>query len=388
MRVQELLKLIPEDKLTELSISTKVDYYSKKLQGAVIFKLLLHCILTHKDNSLRTMESAYESIAFKMLNQGNDNTQIRYSSISERLSVINPDYFEQLYEICLRSSKKVIGHESTTLLKFDSTIVSLSSKLIDVGYQLAGDSAQFKQLKFTIGYSDIPESIDFYNQQKYTSENVALKESIFRHRKNDPLHIYVFDRGITSRKTFDELTKKKIPFVSRINPNAKYEKIKANKHFQPAVTPSLEIQSDSWGYLFGDKGRKSAKLIRCIGAIKKENQEPMVFVTNIKSASAQQITELYKRRWEIEVFFKFLKQELNFSHLINRSENGIKVIMYVTMIAAVLLTTYKKLNKLKGYKIPKLKFCQELEGEIVKHFIVLCGGDSKQFDKLFNHSPP
>lgn len=386
MQIQQLLKLIPEGTLVQLALNTNVDHYSKKLQGEVVFKLLLYCLLTHKNNSLRTMESTYESIAFNLLNQRYAKGQISYNSISERLSVISPDYFQQLYETCLTSYKKTLGNQATTLIKFDSTIVSLSCKLIDIGYQLAGSSAQIKQLKFTIGYTDIPESIDFYTAQKHTSENVALKESILKHKKNHPLSIHVFDRGITSRATFDELTKKKIPFVSRINADAKFEITKSNKLTQPLDTSTLKIQSDTWGYLFSEKS-KSTKPIRRITAIKKENQEPIVFITNINSSSVQDITELYKRRWEIEVFFKFLKQELNFSHLLNRTENGIRVIMYVTMIAAILLTAYKKLNNLNGFKIPKLKLTVELERELLKHFVFLCDGNPDKFDRLFNHSP-
>ena len=58
--------------------------------------------------------------------------------------------------------------------------------------------------------------------------------------------------------------------------------------------------------------------------------------------SATEIAELYKRRWEIEVFFKFIKQHLDFSHLLSRNENGMKVEMYMTLITAILLIVHKK----------------------------------------------
>lgn len=49
--------------------------------------------------------------------------------------------------------------------------------------------------------------------------------------------------------------------------------------------------------------------------------------------------------------------------------------MYTTLIAAILLTVYKKLNNLKGYKIPKLKFSNELEFSLMTEIVKLCGGD-------------
>ena len=89
--------------------------------------------------------------------------------------------------------------------------------------------------------------------------------------------------------------------------------------------------------------------------------QEMKFLTNVMTLSAKEITELYKSRWEIETFFKFIKQELNFSHLLSRSENGIRVVMYLTMIAAILLTLYKKINHIVGWAVAKIKFIDELE---------------------------
>lgn len=127
--------------------------------------------------------------------------------------------------------------------------------------------------------------------------------------------------------------------------------------------------------------------LRCIEAVSKETRESIHFVTNIMDESAADITLLYKKRWDIEVFFKFLKQELNFSHLINRSENGIKVMLYCTMIAAVLLLTYKELNGLKGYKIMKQKFVSDLEKSLVKDFVIRCGGNPDLVEKLLKIPP-
>ena len=140
-------------------------------------------------------------------------------------------------------------------------------------------------------------------------------------------------------------------------------------------------------YLFKDKSIRATHPIRCIEATRKEDGQEIAFITNIKELSAEDITMLYKHRWDIEVFFKFLKQELNFSHLINRSKNGIKVMLYTTMIAAVLLLTYKELNGLKGYKIMKQKFINDLEKSLMKDVVFMCGGDPEKVDTLFKCPP-
>jgi len=387
VEVSQLLSLLPEGIFDELALSTNVDKYTKKLQGELIFKLLLHCILSFKDNSLRTMESAYESMAFRLLNVNMKTESIRFSSISERLSVIEPLFFEKLYQTCVERYGAILASPKYALVRFDSTIVALSGKLLKIGYQLkGGDAEHIKQLKFTIGFSDLPVAVHFFTEPIYTSENVALKEAVLSFKPSDNGIIRVFDRGITSRKTYDEFTTQGIPFISRISVKSKRQTLTVNSLSQPLQTDTLTINSDSWVYLFASSG-KAEHPVRCIEATRTGTGEELTFVTNIKELDAVDITVLYKHRWDIEVFFKFLKQELNFSHLVNRSDNGIKVMLYCTMIAAILLLVYKELNGLKGYKIMKQKFIDDLERSLMKDFVVLCGGDPSKVDSYLKIPP-
>lgn len=388
MDVEQILTLLPANLLTELAIETKVNRYSKKLQGEVIFKLLLHCLLSHKDNSLRVMESAYESMAFNLLNVDNDKTSIRFSSISERLSTINAAYFEKLYQACVAVYGKTIGESSSTITRFDSTIVALSGQLLKVGYHLkGGDAAHVHQLKFTIGLSELPTTVHLFTEQKYTSENTALKEAMLIHQPAKANAIRIFDRGITSRKTHDELTDKGIPFISRIHTKSKCQEHIPNQLKQVVETNTLNLFSDSWIYLYTTDAGRATHPVRCIRAISRNSGVELAFVTNIPDLSAEEITELYKRRWDIEVFFKFLKQELRFSHLINRSENGIKVMLYTTLIASILILVYKKTNRMTGFKIVKQKFTQQLERLLVKDLVYMCGGNPELVDKILDKPP-
>lgn len=379
---------MPDDLLGELARETGVNRYAKKLHGEVIFKLLLHCILSYKDNSLRTMASAYESFAFKLLNTSAQSTALSFSSISERLSTLNAAYFERLYAACAERCNLLLTPTQPELIRFDSTIVALSGKLLKVGYHLKGGDAQhLRQLKFTLGFAELPVAVHFFTEQAYASENAALKEAVLTFKPVQGTAIRIFDRGITSRETYDKLTGDAIPFISRLNPRSKQEAHTGNRLVQPLSTPTLTIDSDQLVYLFKDKGVKAKHPVRCIQARRRQDGQPITFITNIDQVSAADIAQLYKHRWDIEVFFKFLKQELNFSHLISRSENGIKVMLYATLTAALLLLTYKKLNGLKGYKITRQKFVHELELSMMRDFVFLCGGDPCKAENMF-HPPP
>ncbi len=364
MRVSEILALLPDSLLDELAVETKVNRYSKKLQEQLMFKLLLYSILSYKDNSLRMMQCAYESIAFKLLNKDVSKANAHHSSLGERLNAMDAAYFEKLYQSCLAIYKDKAGAllpSPQRVTRFDSTIISLSAALLKTGYHLkGGDADHLRQVKFTVGLDDLPRSVRLFTGQAYSSENTALREVILdslRQEKKGSDRILVFDRGITSRATYDELTDSgSARFISRLGKQNKQEEYKPNALTEPLHSSTLTILSDSWAYLFAMGGRRTKHPVRLIRAVSKKEGRELLFVTNIADLPAEVITELYKRRWDIEVFFKFLKGELNFSHLVSRSENGIKVMLYATMIASVLLLVYKKTNQLSGYKIMKHRF--------------------------------
>jgi hypothetical protein len=69
--------------------------------------------------------------------------------------------------------------------------------------------------------------------------------------------------------------------------------------------------------------------------------------------------------------------------LVSRDLNGIKVIIYMTMILAILLIAYKKINKLNGFKIPKLRFELELDTEIMREIVVLYRGNPELAPQIF-----
>ena len=97
-------------------------------------------------------------------------------------------------------------------------------------------------------------------------------------------------------------------------------------------------------------------------------------VTNNFEYSAKEITQAYRRRWDIEVFFRFIKQELNVSHLVSLNKNGIQVMLYMTLIVAMLILIYKNANNI-GYKTAKRRFKMEVRNLAIAMIIIKSGGD-------------
>ena len=138
----KLLSFVPDDLLERLAISTNVNKFSKKLQGELMFKLLLYSIISENENSLRGMQSAMESVVFNALKNNSSTNSISHSSISERLSKMESGFFEEIFYSCVLAYKESMGKEQQNIIRFDSTIVSLSGKLLRTGYQLKGGDAE------------------------------------------------------------------------------------------------------------------------------------------------------------------------------------------------------------------------------------------------------
>ncbi|MEZ2339506.1 transposase, partial [Mucilaginibacter sp. RCC_168] len=168
-----------------------------------------------------------------------------------------------------------------------------------------------------------PEYVSFHHEATFNSENVALKQAILNCPISDKC-IVVVDAGLQSRDAYDQLFDQGISFITRVNPNPRSVVIEENS--LPEANPQangLQLIADRKVYLYNRNGKKTKNAYRYIEAVKPDNTT-LAFLSNIFDLQAHEIAGLYKKRWDIEVFFKFIKQELNFSHLLSRSINGIK----------------------------------------------------------------
>lgn len=196
--VNSLFNFIPETLLTNLPLTTKVDYYSKILHGKKMFYLLLYGILENEKLSQRTLEDTFNDSIFKLFFNLDENEKIRRSSISERFSVIKPDYFKQIYECIyyqfsdLYTLNEIKKHN---LIRVDSSMVSEG-----VGRLIEGldNNSCKKAVKYSVAFDGLlPCQSEVFTASKYTSEDIALPEAVLQHVKKESNHqnIYVLDRG-------------------------------------------------------------------------------------------------------------------------------------------------------------------------------------------------
>ncbi len=381
MKFKDILGYISDEELDFLSAETGVNHQVKKLNGSIIFKLILYSLLEHGKPSLRVMEQIFHSSSFRFYTN-TDNITTKYNSLSDRLSSIKSDYFRGIFQLLFDKFNIELG-EQNALQKYDSTMIAVSSKLVDWGMKV-GSKTNKKQLKVTVGlHGSLPCDFKIFTENKHNCEDLTIPEVILDYKHNTA-SVVTFDRGVQKRTTFVKFDEQDILFVTRIKLDATHHVIR-NIEISEKETESLIIEEDL-EINFNDNATRKRLLnsFRLIKAVIKQSNEKIYFVSNNFELEASEIANLYRQRWEIEVFFRFIKQQLNFSQLVNRNLNGVKVMIYMTLILASMIIIYKKKNNLKGFKIVKMKIAKELQNELIKEIVLLSGGDISKISHILD----
>lgn len=394
--VNQLLEFIPEALLANLSANTNVDHYSKVLHGKKMFYLLLYGIVENERLSQRSLEDTFNDPIFKLLFNLDEEESIVRSSISERLSKINTDYFKQIYECIYEQFSNLYSgtdQQKYSLIRVDSSIVSDTAGKLQEG--IKQNQSGKKSVKYTVAFDGIlPCCTSVFTSASYSSEDIALPEVVKGCVKQESGHknIYVLDRGFQSTRTMKDFDQDQITFICRAKENRKHIEVESLiMKGQELNLGQTTLVKDSKVQLYTGVPIKNKKgnvhyreelvenPFRLIVIEDNDNTEKQFwFITNDFELSAKEIAEAYRRRWDIEVFFRFIKQELNVSHLISLNKNGIEVVLYMTLIVAMLILIYKKANNL-GYKTAKRRFKMEIRDLVISLIVLKCGGNPDLF---------
>jgi IS4 transposase len=146
---------------------------------------------------------------------------------------------------------------------------------------------------------------------------------------------YVFDLGYYDYGWWAALDQADCRIVTRLKTNTPFAIVEDRP-----VAPASSILSDRTGYLpkrlAASRRNPMSKLVREVRVVIETGKVLRIF-TNDLTASAQDIADLYKRRWAIELFFRWVKQTLKISHFLGTSENAVRIQIAVALIAFLLL---------------------------------------------------
>lgn len=362
--VKELMELVPEELIDDLVEQFMVDKWVRTLKAGYFFKLILFSILNSERISLRIMEDNFEDPLYRALAPALTADEVTWIGIRERLINVKCIFFQKLYEAVYKRARALYGGQRLSgyhIRKYDSTMIATFSHLLE-GMKVGNTKKGKTQVKLTTEFrDDFLIQMSFHKDQAHLSEETALKE-IIQDVPKEEQDIRVFDRGLKSRETFDLMEDEGTLFVTRLHYNARFEVLRP---YRPndfhSDNEEIEFVQDSVVKLFKSGNNKPTKNeFRLLEFFLRKDGKRIYFLTNVWDIDAADIAYIYKKRWDIEVLFRFMKQEMNLTHFVCNEPNAIQVMLYCTMIASMLVLIYKKRNGIKSYKKAKIRFFKEL----------------------------
>lgn len=245
--------------------------------------------------------------------------KVNKSSLSRINEKRNCDIFEKLYQNLLREVRKRINYSNLRIIDSSTEIVS---KIL---FSLWPWDNQRGAVKLTVSHDpnyELPDEI-IISDGKVGDTTSVKKLNIQK------TITYLFDGGFRDYEFYQKIIEKKAFFIGRQHRTTSCIFVK------DLPTEEDDVISDQIVYLGLDKRRRMKNTTRLI-KFWDNNHEEMWLSTNRFDLITQEVRELYKRRWEIEVFFKFLKQNLKLKKFFGTGRNAIKIQIYCALIAYLL----------------------------------------------------
>uniref|UniRef100_UPI000372FBDB IS4 family transposase n=1 Tax=Paenisporosarcina sp. TG20 TaxID=1211706 RepID=UPI000372FBDB len=158
---------------------------------------------------------------------------------------------------------------------------------------------------------------------------------------DDKEAMYVFDRGYVDYKRFDLFTDDGIFFVCRLKKNSVLHPV-----YSFSLPEGSDVLSDTMAFI-GSSTNCTENVFRII-VIPDGKGGELRLITNRFDLTAEEISEIYRSRWAIELFFKWIKQHVKIKHFYGQSENAVKNQIYLALIAYCLNVLIQMESKSKN----------------------------------------
>lgn len=278
-------------------------------------------------------------------------TPVDYSTISKKASKVDYKISKTLFELivskCNRRMRRILNLPKQ-LIAIDSTTVTVGENRLKW--------AKFNGKKSGIKLH-VSLNINDFTPQKVI-ESIAKKHDGPIGESLDVNSILVEDRAYAHHERFDMFKEIKQSFVIRIKNNIVLSQSKKLKSLE--VVENSSVIQDVTCYL-GKKTKKTKNRFRLVEFNDYYGKSVKV-CTDLMDITPEKIAEIYKERWKIETFFKFIKQNLNIKRIFGTSKNAVYNQLFISLIAYVLLQfTYVETTKnLKYVKLSLIQFIRKL----------------------------
>ncbi len=323
----QLLQLFPRVEFQHMVRETHAERHAKGFTCWGQFVAMLFCQLG-RAHSLREITGGLRSCEGKLKHLGitaPSHSTLAYAN-EHRPWELYQQVFLQLFGRC---RVQVVGKRK---FRFKNKLVSMDSTTIDLCLEMF-DWAKFRRTKGAIKLHLLLDHDGYLPSFAVITEGKVSDVKVARQFHFDPGTIVVDDRGYNDYALFGQWTSQGVYFVTRMKDNALYEVLGEND-----VPKNSHVLKDEMIELRGPKAiEKCPYPLRRIEVYDPETEEILVFLTNNLKLGATTIAAIYKERWQIEIFFKALKQNLKIKTFVGTSANAVKIQIWTALIAMLIL---------------------------------------------------
>lgn len=324
----QLLQLFPRLEFQRLVNETNAERHARGFSSWSQFVSMLFCQLG-RAHSLREISGGLKTCEGKLKHLGisaPSHSTLGYAN-EHRPWQLYQLIFLKLFDRC--QSQVVLGKRK---FRFKNKLVSLDASVIDLCLKMF-DWAHFCRTKGAVKLHLLLDHDGYLPSFAVITDGKTPEVEIARQLSFDSGTIIVDDRGYTDYALWGRWTSQRVYFVTRMNENAVYKIVRQNK-----VPQTRNILKDEVIELSGRGAfEKCPYRLRRIEFYNEPKDEILVFVTNNIKLGASTVAQIYKDRWQIELFFKALKQNLKIKTFVGTSANAVKIQIWTALIAMLIL---------------------------------------------------
>jgi len=346
--LNQLLSLIPNPLVRKLSRKHKSDRYYKKFKAYDHLVSMLFCGF-HQCSSLRELITGLQANAHRLHHLGLKYTP-RRSTFADANKQRSSAFFEALFHELFKFH---YGHSPDSLkgsklydklFIIDSTTISLFCDVLKGAgtYKLNGKKKGGLKAHVLMRVRDQVPSFVYLSAAAQNDRNFMPMLDL------SPGSILIMDKAYVGYKIMDRWTKNKITWVTRLSKNLKYTVTEQNHISEYQYQQG--VRSDDVILLGNPQTQKRNPLqtARLTKFYDKAKNREFHFLSNNLEFSPLTIAKIYKQRWDIETLFRRIKQNFQFHNFLGDNENAIKIQMWCTLIADLLISIVKdRIEKLK-----------------------------------------
>jgi hypothetical protein len=345
----QLLQLIPRLEFESAVRKHDAERHARGFSSWGQFIAMLFCQLGHA-KSLREICGGLAASEGKLRHLGLPTAPARSTlayANEHRPWQLCQTVFDQLLAKCQTLAANQPGTRKKTKFRFKNPLLSLDASVIDLCATMF-DWAKFRLTKGAVKLHLLLDHDGYLPSYAVITEGKKHEVRVARQMHFAPGTILVFDRGYTDYQWFADLTRQGVYFVTRLKDNADYGVVE-----KPAVPQGRGVRRDQVIFFYKLAKAGIDAYFRRIEFYDEEHDRVLVFLTSHMGLAATTIAAVYKERWQIELFFRALKQSLRVKTFVGTSANALKTQLWTALIA-MLLVKYLQLKSSFGWSLSNL----------------------------------